>query len=106
MNIKKVASVAGIALASLMLVGCTPVTAGTVVSHEFTPAHKTTTSSCHGTKPIICTPTTHRYDDQWEVELSAENKDGDTETSWVEVSESTYNDLQDGDYYDSEKDEN
>lgn len=89
------------ALAALAVVvavaGCGGPDHGTVVDKRFIPAHEDTWIWCHAVgKVTVCQPMTNYYDNEWDLLLRLGDDQG-----WVEVSQSTYDHTQVGDYYGS-----
>lgn len=97
----------GIVIAAVTLAGCSAISSGRVTEKEHTDAYYTTEMYCAywktGKNESGCgmwLPRQVYHDPTWTFDLSAEDKDGKTQTGWVRVDESTYNAYEVGDYYD------
>jgi hypothetical protein len=104
-RLNRIATVLVVAVVTLMLVACSSsVVAGTVTGRQFIKEHSERHTRCTSIRPMICTPRTTHYDDEWQVQLTIKGEGGEPVSSWVEVSEQQYETLEEGDYFNSKPD--
>lgn len=79
----------------LALVGCSPISAGTVTRKKFTPSHVISTVICIPSgKVTICHPQFIPVPDEWTLSI----REGD-QSGWVDVDEATFDRYEVGDYF-------
>jgi hypothetical protein len=101
MTPRRLAAFAILAALPLSLAACDPpVTHGTVVEHDYTPAHTEIQPQCFAYDPKsgMCTSQVFLPQDYaaiWQFEL----RDSKGHTGWVDVDQKTYNSIKDGETY-------
>lgn len=84
---------------AFLLVGCSPISAGTITNKVYEPAYSYMTQQCsYYNSKGVCTvwvPIQHHVSEKFKFDL--ENDNGDT--GWVYVHQTEYDRYQIGDYY-------
>ncbi|QNL30046.1 membrane protein [Microbacterium phage Quammi] len=91
---RRVGAVAFVALA-LLFTACSSIDRGTITAKVIEPAHTTVSTTCVPVgKVMVCTPHTIYDDEDFRFDIQLED-----ETGFVYVDEATFNQYDEGDFY-------